>query len=168
VTPAPADEDSPAPATPEAPLEASEKDKALLAKFSDDEKQALIFSLTGMSVDQIKDVQSTASRLQKEKSFSEIKTRIQSYCYSETNKEGTLNPTAVEKIATFAEKIPESLRAEFEEIISGKNFLSPSLFTEIGGGENKTTQFSISSETPAGATRESFVLKSVSDQLFSE
>lgn len=58
-------------------VQASEKDQALLAKFSEDEKKSLLFALTGMTGEQIKEVQSTASKLQKEKTFSETKTRFE-------------------------------------------------------------------------------------------
>lgn len=152
---------------PEGKIEASEKDAALLAKFSEDEKSALIFAMTGMTPSQIKEVQSTASKLQKEKTFSEIKTRLSTYCFSDTNKAGFLNPTQVDRLAQFMEKLPESLRPELESMFSDRLFIDPALFTEIGSRE-VASEFSVPSETPDGVTRESFIQSHIANKLFSE
>lgn len=123
--------------------------------------------MTGMTPSEIKEVQSTASKLQKEKTFSDIKTRLTAFCYSETNKSGFLNPTQVDKVAQFEEKLPEALRGDFEKLFSDRTFVDPSIFSEIGSRE-VPSEFSVPSDTPEGVTRESFVQSHIANKLFSE
>ena len=124
--------------------------------------------MTGMTPSEIKEVQSTASKLQKEKTFSDIKTRLTAFCYSESNKAGFLNPTQVDRLAQFMEKLPESLRPELESMFSDRLFLDPALFTEVGSRGDVSSEFSVPSDTPEGVTRESYVQSHIANKLFSE
>ena len=115
VDPAPADpipaDPAPAPVdpTPEA-LEASEK-------FSEEAVKHL-----GMTLPQIKEMQQKFSEMGKAARFAEIEKQTTAHVYSESNKAGTILPKAKDKIAKFAEKLPDTLVKEFFDILSGKPF----------------------------------------------
>jgi hypothetical protein len=143
--PAPAD---PAPANAD-PLQASEKDAA-----------SLVFSATGMSVEQIKGMQAKFSEMERAAKFAETSKKIDALVFSESNKGGSILPKAKDKFAQFAAKLPDSLAAEFFEVMKSDNFKAVQ-FSEIGKGADESASFSVPESTPTGVSRDSFVLDTV-------
>lgn len=143
--PAPAD---PAPANAD-PLQASEKDAA-----------SLVFSATGMSVEQIKGMQAKFSEMERAAKFAETSKKIDALVFSESNKGGSILPKAKDKFAQFAAKLPDSLAAEFFEVMKSDNFKAVQ-FSEIGKGADESESFSVPESTPSGVSRDSFVLDTV-------
>lgn len=119
---------------------------------------------------QIKDMQKQFNELAAAKKFSETKEKLSAFIFGEANKAGVILPRAKDKVLEFANKLSDTLQAEFFEILKAKSFSVVDL-TEKGGtgaeNNNGSEQFSVPSETPAGVTRDSFVLATIAKQ-FSE
>ncbi len=146
----PAPEAAPAPEVPAEPLQASEKDVA-----------ALVFSTTGMSVEQIKGMQAKFSEMERAAKFAETSKKIETLVFSESNKGGTILPKAKDKFAQFAAKLSDTLAAEFFEVMAAGNFKAVQ-FSEVGKETgDDSAAFSVPESTPAGVSRDSFVLDTV-------
>lgn len=164
VTPPAEGEAAPADVTPptdtppaDAPLQASEQ------------VETAVFKETGLNLAQIKEMQKKFSEMEKAQKFAETEKKVDSFIFSESNKDGVILPKAKGKIAEFASKLPDAMANEFFEILGSKSFKTME-FKEIGqdgngNGGSQSFEFSVPTETPAGVSRESFVLDFVAKEF---
>lgn len=155
--PAPAADPTPTPATP-----SEFKDPEDANAFNETLKAA-----TGMTLDEVKEVQKKFSEMATAMKKENIAKQFSEVIYSEANKSGTILPKAKDQLMAFAEKLPDNLVGEFLNIV--KTWVRTVAFNEIGHGKDvtaaKANEFSVPANTPAGVSRDSYVLATVAKQF---
>lgn len=131
--------------------------------------ETALFKETGLNLSQIKEMQKKFSEMEKAQKFAETEKKVDSFIFSESNKDGVILPKAKGKIAEFAAKLPDAMANEFFEILGSKSFKTME-FKEIGqdgtgNGGSQSFEFSVPAETPTGVSRESFVLDFVAKEF---
>ena len=156
-----------APATPEVPA-APEGEAEKFSEFGGDEAKAAEFSemlkkVSGLSLDQVKDMQKNFNEQARVLKFNEINKKVSGFVFNENTKEGFILPKAAEQFSEFLTTLTDAQVSKFFEILP--SMVRPLNFSEKGKtAGTQSAEFSIPKETPAGVSRESFVLNQVAQQ----
>lgn len=154
---APADEPNPAHSTL-TPIDAP------VIEASETDKESAVFKETGMTTEQIKNMQKSFSEMAQKQKLADLDKLVTACTFSQTNPVGTVLPKAKNAIVTFASKLPEGLVKEFMELIKAPNFAgTPVSFQEKGS--NASEQFTAPKEIPSGVDRESYILANLATQF---
>jgi len=81
-----------------------------------------VFSETGLSLTEIKEMQKQFAELARSKKEFETKEKMSAFVFSESNPTGKISPKSKDKFVAFASKLTDSLASEFFEIIKPGNF----------------------------------------------
>lgn len=160
-------EEEKTPETPEVP-KTPEGESEKFSEFGGDEAKAAEFSemlrkVSGLSLDQVKDMQKNFNEQARVLKFNEISKKVSSFVFNENTKEGFILPKSAEQFSEFLTTLTDTQVAKFFEILP--SMVRPLNFSEKGKtAGTQSAEFSIPKEIPAGVSRESFVLNQVAKQ----
>lgn len=149
--------------TTETPTEGGEAGSFSWVDVNSKEFSEMLKSAVGLDIDGVKNLQKTFGEMAAARKKEDIEKKVNGLVFNEGTKQGFIKPTGKDAITNFVSKLNDNLVAEFFEILP--KAVKSINFNEIGKEGNQAAKsFSVSSTTPAGVSRESYVINEVAKQ----